>query len=216
MMKSSFFCFQRLDFQSRILFGLGCLILYSLWRTFKDYQNKPSRSPGANILLSLSNLNAAKTSKTTISTIPPIPPHKITDMLSITFNTTRGTTIRAGRAAKQTRVGARRAHNALRPPGSAVARPDARRGGLGSAARLGPGSYGPPRPGNRCMRRNGRHLCKNPAIVGSPRRVQARGPARAGSASVLDRPPRAAARRITEMISSGSHSTRSHTNQVLR
>ena len=74
MMKSSFFCFQRLDFQSRILFGLGCLILYSLCKLLKDYQNKPSRSHLANILLSLSNLNAAKTSKTTISTIPPIPP----------------------------------------------------------------------------------------------------------------------------------------------
>ena len=73
-MKSSFFCFQRLDFQSRILFGLGCLILYSLCKLLKDYQNKPSRSHLANILLSLSNLNAAKTSKTTISTIPPIPP----------------------------------------------------------------------------------------------------------------------------------------------
>ena len=74
MMKSSFFCFQRLDFQSRILFGLGCLILYSLCKLLKDYQNKPSRSHRANILLSLSNLNAAKTSKTPISTIPPIPP----------------------------------------------------------------------------------------------------------------------------------------------
>ena len=73
-MKSSFFCFQRLDFQSRILFGLGCLILYSLCKLLKDYQNKPSRSHRANILLSLSNLNAAKTSKTPISTIPPIPP----------------------------------------------------------------------------------------------------------------------------------------------
>ena len=74
MMKSSFFCFQRLDFQSRILFGLGCLILYSLCKLLKDYQNKPSRSHRENILLSLSNLNAAKTSKTPISTIPPIPP----------------------------------------------------------------------------------------------------------------------------------------------
>ena len=71
---SSFFCLQRLDFQSRILFGLGCLILYSLCKLLKDYQNKPSRSHRENILLSLSNLNAAKTSKTPISTIPPIPP----------------------------------------------------------------------------------------------------------------------------------------------
>ena len=73
-MKSSFFCLQRLDFQSRILFGLGCLILYSLCKLLKDYQNKPSRSHRENILLSLSNLNAAKTSKTPISTITPIPP----------------------------------------------------------------------------------------------------------------------------------------------